>query len=78
MSNLGNVSAQEARNMNPLVLLQYKAVVFVDPVESLKMFDTKKREEGERTEEKPAKAPAKETKSKAKAPAKAKKTKVTA
>ncbi len=43
MSNIGNVSAQEARNINPLVLLQYKTVAFVNPEESLKIFGLKEK-----------------------------------
>jgi len=38
MSNLGNVEVQEARNLNPLSLLQYKYLVIENPKEGLKAF----------------------------------------
>jgi large subunit ribosomal protein L4 len=40
--NFGNVAVEELRNINPLVLAQYKYVVISNPVENLKSLTPKK------------------------------------
>ena len=39
--NFGNLSINEARNMNPVDVLDYKYVVFVNPEEAFKVLDSK-------------------------------------
>lgn len=65
--NIGNVSIEETRNINPVSLMTYRHIVFVYPEETVRVLESKLEAPKAEGETKVARAP------KAKAPAKAKK-----
>jgi large subunit ribosomal protein L4 len=77
LRNLSNITVQEARNINPVSALQYKAIIFVNPEEALKAFEGKMGKVKVAGEAEGVKAPRRKAKTvKAKAPAKKKSAKV--
>jgi hypothetical protein len=50
--NFGNVEVGEARNLNPLQVLNYKYLVIANPEESLKHFKTEEKEKAPKAEAK--------------------------
>jgi large subunit ribosomal protein L4 len=71
LRNVGNVSVQETRNMNPVSLMQYKSIFIVNPEESLKTLESKmnvpkEKKEGEIKAKKTSKSKTKAVKAKAK------------
>lgn len=76
LQNIGTVNADEVRNLNPLSLLKYRALLIVNPEESIKVLQSKTKTVSEKAEgavtEKKVRAKKAPVKAKAKKPAKAK------